>query len=318
MQGRALSVTVLLGVIVGCSSVSDPALETDAPLALKVPELTARADATIAAVDYCESVGDFFCDFYLRCGRMAASDVAECRAVFAETCNARYESRYVDLERAELLSLSKSGVEACAAHLATVSCSEQPTDLDGPCASMWVGAAPVGAKCGIDVESLVCAQGTTCIVGMDFCGTCEAAAPRGGACQPGVVWCGSQDACIDGICAPRSLPGQACGARQPCVLGASCVGGTCVAPSIVTVGEACDSAHRCPYRSFCDAGVCKRSSLLGEACSSARACASGRCEDGTCLPLRAAGEVCRTHAECRSAQCVAGTCTPLPSACLEP
>ena len=43
---------------------------------------------------YCERLVGPFCDFYLRCGRMAASTAAECREVFLETCNLRYEPQY--------------------------------------------------------------------------------------------------------------------------------------------------------------------------------------------------------------------------------
>ena len=61
-----------------------------------------REDAGVArAVDYCESIVDFFCPFYLRCGRIAESDLASCRQTFLETCNAVYEPRYVALEAAE-------------------------------------------------------------------------------------------------------------------------------------------------------------------------------------------------------------------------
>ncbi len=275
----------------------------------------ARSPDALAASDYCESIATSFCAFYMRCGRMVAKDETECKAVFLETCNARYEPRYVDLERASLLSLSRSGVDACAAHLASVTCTEQVSDLDGPCARMWTGASPEGKPCGIDVESFVCGAGTTCILGLDFCGTCEKAAPRGGACEPGVVRCASDDACVAGTCVARALPGQACSDTKPCITGSTCTTGTCVSAVVVGEGEACDSKHRCAYRSYCDMGKCVRSSLLGEPCTTTRACASGRCEAGTCVALRAAGDPCAAAAECSSAQCVGSKCTPLPTAC---
>jgi hypothetical protein len=247
---------------------------------------------------------------------MVASDKNECQKVFLETCNARYEPRYVDLERAKLLTLSRAGIDACAAHLAKVACSEQISDLDGPCGAMWIGSAPAGAACAIDVESFVCAAGTTCIVGLDFCGTCDTTSPRGGDCTPGTVRCAADDACVDGKCVARPLPGQACTDSLPCTVGATCTNGTCVAPTVVGEGEACDAKHRCAYRSYCDAAKCVRASLLGEACTSDRVCASGRCDTGKCVPLEDDGASCTAPSQCSSGQCVDGKCAPLPSACL--
>lgn len=270
----------------------------------------------VPAADYCETLAPSFCAFYMRCGRMVAKDEAECRAVFLESCNARFEPRYVDLETAGLLGLSRAGVDACTAHLASVTCAKQAGDLDGPCGKMWRGTSAKGKGCGIDVESFVCGAGTTCILGLDFCGTCEASAPRGGACEAGVVRCAAEDACVAGLCVARALPGEACGEAKPCITGSTCAEGACVAPAIVGEGEACDARRRCAYRAHCEAGQCVRAALLGEPCASSRACTSGRCEGGTCVALRDDGATCASASECSSGQCVAKVCTPLPSACI--
>ncbi|HVH41866.1 MAG TPA: hypothetical protein VM925_05965 [Labilithrix sp.] len=330
---RAPAVLLALATLLACSSRTSslpagadaPADDAgaDAPSASPSPDPAdaANDDASstkgaIAASEYCESIADFFCDFYLRCGRMVAANKAECRTVFIETCNARYEPRYIDLDRAKLLSLSREGVEACSEHLAKVACIEQVSDLDGPCAAMWLGSAPAGARCAPDVESFVCTPGTTCVVDLDLCGECETAAPRGGPCEPGGTRCAGADACVDGECIARALSGQPCSDKKPCVVGSTCSENTCVSPVVVSEGAACDSKHRCAYRSYCDAGKCARASLLGESCEATRACASGRCEAGKCVPLRAAGETCASNGECSSAQCIDGECTPLPSSCL--
>lgn len=280
----------------------------------------ARPAGSIPASEYCETIATPFCAFYMRCGRMVAADETECRKVFLETCNAKYEPRYVDLEEAGLLTLSSEGVKACTTHLASVTCTEQTSDLDGPCARMWTGTQPVGKPCGLDVESFVCGAGATRILGLDFCGVCEPSSPRGGPCETGKTRCAADDACIAGTCVARALAGQPCSETKPCLAGASCATGTCVAPSVVGEGEACDSKHRCAYRSVCDgaSGKCVRASLLGEPCASSRMCASGRCDVGRCVALREDGETCGTNTDCRSAQCTAGTCTPLPTACIKP
>lgn len=269
------------------------------------------------AADYCEASADFFCAYYLRCGRMVAADAAECRAVFLESCNERYESRYVDLEDAGLLQLSAVGLDACRAHLETVPCAQQLTDLMGPCAAMWVGTQPAGAACGLDVQSFTCAPGTHCVLGLDFCGTCKPASAAGGPCGDGGT-CVATAACVSGACVTRRQVGEACSTSEPCVVGASCSGGFCVGPLIVQENEFCDATRRCPYRSTCLGGRCVRSALLGESCVD-RSCASGRCvTEGAakvCRPFLEAGATCTSPSECRSASCVMGTCRPLPDAC---
>lgn len=278
----------------------------------------AAADAgALTASGYCEATAGFFCDFYLRCGRMLAANRDECLAVFAESCEARYEPRYVDLEDAGLLSLSAPGVEACRAHLASVQCDQQFQDLMGPCIAMWQGRQPAGAACGLDVESFTCAPGTACQLGLNLCGTCKVTAPLGGACGDGGV-CGNDAACVQGLCVRRRHIGETCSATLPCEVGASCPGTTCVGPQFVGEGEVCNQARRCPYRSTCIGGACVRSGLQGEACT-ARACATGRCvTEGSakvCRPFLAPGEACASSMDCRSAHCVQGTCQPLPDAC---
>ncbi|MCP4500221.1 MAG: hypothetical protein GY822_09705 [Deltaproteobacteria bacterium] len=108
------------------------------------------------ASDYCEIIAPFFCDYYLRCERMAGVETtAECEAVFLSSCNDGYEQRYTDLENEELLSLSSLGIERCQQHLQNVDCAEQIRDLDGPCAEMWEGSSPPGSECGLDVEGFI-------------------------------------------------------------------------------------------------------------------------------------------------------------------
>ncbi len=331
MQHRAaiiLAITLVGGAGGACSPAATPSSEAgvaDAGAVVRGDEgpPDAPRDAgkgtdpdRLPASDYCETLAPSFCAFYMRCGRMVAKDEADCRAVFLESCNARYEPRYVDLEAAGLLGLSRAGVDACTAHLGAVTCEEQASDLDGPCGRMWRGTSAKGEGCGIDVESFVCGAGTTCILGLDFCGTCETSAPRGGACEAGVVRCASEDACIAGSCVARALSGEACGDAKPCITGSTCTDGTCMAPAIVGEGEPCDARRRCAYRSYCEGGQCVRAALLGEPCATSRACTSGRCEGGTCVALRDDGATCASPAECSSGQCVAKVCTPLPSACI--
>lgn len=234
------------------------------------------------ATDYCERTVDFFCAYYVRCGRVVASTEEACREHFLETCNADFEPQYIALEAEGLLSLSESGMAACEAHLETVVCSEQLFDLDGGCGAMWVGAQPVGGACAPGIESFVCAPGSACVLGLDFCGTCQEAAAVGASCAAQEVTCETSARCVDGSCVTRSLPGAACSDTQPCVVGAGCTEGTCVGFDVVAVGEACDRDRRCPYGAECVSGLCEVAPRLGEPCSSVP-CATGTCEGGLCV-----------------------------------
>ncbi len=316
---RATLALLLLAAACGSASPAQDLTPPSSDLAgareLGGADRSAAKDA-LGVHGYCERLVDSFCPFYLRCKRIVAADLAECRKVFLESCNARYEPVYAALVAAGLLELSASAVAACEAHLAGVACEAQLHDLDGPCA-VWVGKQGVGKPCGLGIESLVCAPGTACVLGLDLCGSCKTKSPPGSACG-GELTCGSEASCLAGTCVLRGAHGAACGASAPCVIGASCEAGFCAAPLTVGLGEACDSRRRCPYRATCLAGTCHKDALLGEACGAETACAAGFCEGATCKALLPAGQSCSASAQCLSSQCKAGSCGPTPGACFTP
>jgi hypothetical protein len=274
----------------------------------------------VPASEYCEAIAPFFCRYYLRCDRMAGvTTQAECESVFDEQCNGRYEPRYVGLEGAGLLTLSRAGLDACEAHLGDVPCAEQIRDLDGPCADLWVGQQPTGGACGFDVESFVCEPGSECSLSLDLCGECrrvvEPGQPCGGATEESVT-CGAAASCVDGACVARVPVGQSCGPDDSCVLGARCESGTCAAPNIVGVSDACDIANRCPYKSHCEGGVCVEDALIGDGCVAPVGCASGWCaSDGVCQALFAPGADCEESAQCSTGVCDQGRCVTFPGRC---
>lgn len=270
----------------------------------------------LEARQYCERIGPFFCEFYLRCGRMAVSTQAECLAVLKESCEARYQPRYVLLEDAGMVTLSAEGIEACRAHLSTVSCDQQPFDLLGPCSTMWRGAAPEGAGCGLDIEGFVCAPGTHCRLSVTFCGTCETHAPLGGSCADGGR-CAPEAQCLNGICEARALPGQPCDVQNRCITGVTCVDGGCVGRAWVGEGEACDQSRVCGYHANCIGGRCRKGALLGQPCGPQTGCSSGVCQGGLCAALSPLGASCSTSAACSSGNCAAGACARL-EACFTP
>lgn len=292
---------------------------TGAPLGSTVD---AGAETTVRADEYCERIVTFFCPFYVRCGRMAGvNSVSVCEDVFLEQCNATYEPRYVDLEKAGLLELQQAGIDACAAHLEETPCEAQIRDLDGPCGEMWRGTQPAGGACAFDVESLVCAPGTACALGLDLCGECRTIALPGAPCGAATtepVSCGPAASCVDGRCLGHVALGDPCASGQRCALGTQCIGGVCQGPVYVDLGEPCDQLRRCGYKSHCEGGVCVADALLDESCATTN-CASGYCGiDDTCVERAAAGSSCVTSSQCKSGLCQGGLCQSLPGACFAP
>lgn len=254
----------------------------------------------IAASEYCETTAELFCDYYLRCGRMAADSPEDCRATFLESCNEVYEPQYVSYVDRGLLELSAEGIDACRSHLEMVDCEVQLFDLDLGCADIWVGTSSAGAACAPGIGSFVCEPGTVCTLELSLCGSCSEAAELDEPCG-GEVRCEVGAQCVDSVCTRRPLPGENCN-TVPCVTGASCQDGICVGFQTVAVGDECDQNRRCPYKASCRRGVCVESALLGEDCSD-RACASGWCDDGTCAPFKAPGDPCSAPSECQSLVC---------------
>jgi len=269
------------------------------------------------AADYCESIVDSFCGFYLRCGRMDVDSVEACHAPFLESCNAVFEPQYVELEAAGLLSLSVEGLAACEQHLADVACEQQIFELTGPCSQIWAGTQATGEGCGLDVEYYVCDPASTCTIGLDFCGTCETLLEPGDDCTAEGTSCGPAGFCDAGVCRARVPNGEPCTPDDRCMAGSGCLAEVCQGPSFVAQGEACDATHRCPYLTTCVGGSCVPTARLGEACSAATPCEAGTCEAGTCQAPGPDGAACSGNAACSSGLCIDDVCAPRPSVCLQ-
>lgn len=268
------------------------------------------------ASEYCESIVDSFCSFYVRCGRMDVASEELCHEPFLESCNAVFEPQYVDLEAAGLLTLSAEGLLACEEHLADVACEQQIFELTGPCGQIWSGAQAAGRECGLDVEYYVCDPSSACTIGLDFCGTCEALLEPGDDCTPEGTTCGPEGFCDAGQCRARVANGNACTPDDRCMAGSACIDDLCEGPTFVGPGDACDSSRRCPYLTACIAGVCAPTARLGEACSDATPCEVGFCDADTCQAPRDDGEACAGIAACSSGLCIESVCEPRPSACI--
>ena len=303
-----------VGVDLALDTRPQPDLGQDMPIVADLGPDLADMGQTLptTASNYCELTVDMFCDYYLRCGRMAESTIEACRATFLETCNSVYEPIYTAYETAGQLALSESGIATCRAHLQTVECQKQTLDLDGACSGMWQGQQPAQAACNIGIGSFVCAEGTTCRIGIDLCGTCEPAGAAGAACDADNR-CLPTHECVNATCVARALPGESC-ENVSCVVGISCENNVCVGRNIVALGEACDGARRCPYKSDCIGGVCVEAGLQGEACTD-NGCASGFCDGTVCQPLRDEFAGCTQNFQCLSGRCNGQFCEAIVSEC---
>lgn len=269
-----------------------------------------------SASDYCESIVDSFCEFYLRCGRIDVDSVESCHEPFLESCNAVFEPQYVELEAAGLLSLSVEGLATCEEHLAEVACEQQVFELAGPCRQIWSGRQGAGQGCGLNVEYYVCDGSSMCTIGLDLCGTCETLLEPGDDCTGEDSSCAPEAFCDAGTCRARVPNGGSCTRDDRCMAGSGCVAEVCEGPAFVAPGDACDATHRCPYLTACVGGLCTPTARLGEACSAATPCEAGTCEAGVCEAPGDHGEPCRGSGGCRSGMCIENVCAPRPSACI--
>ncbi len=303
MLTRLLAVATLL--IGGCGTSSKA----------KAPDAQPEG---LQAAAYCETIAPFFCDFYLRCGRMNVTTKTACETNFLESCNSKYEGAYIELEQLGFLQLSQEGLAACESHLDSVSCEQQIFELTGPCANIWSGNQNVGEPCGLDSEFFSCNESSECVLSLDFCGTCRELVGLGDPCTPGEQTCGAVAFCEDGICKARIANGASCGEQDRCAAGSSCVEGVCIGPRFVASGDACDRANRCPYLTECIAGRCEPAALQGESCDAQTTCATGYCSDGVCEAPQPNGSSCTNADQCRSLLCDGGQCQVRPSACMQP
>lgn len=273
----------------------------------------------VVAENYCELSANMFCDYYLRCGRIAAETMEECLELFDASCNAVYEPHYIAHEEAGLLRLSAEGLSQCETHLEQVACDQQVFDLDFGCDQVWDGLVEAGGDCAPGIGSFVCDAGTTCVLDTTFCGECKTVSETGGPCLGDTdLRCSPLDRCVDGICVARRLPGESCDDENPCRLGAWCNQGTCQGPQVVGVGEECNQVQRCAYNAQCVGGVCQAQVGLGESCEPGL-CYSGHCDsvENTCQSLRSGAAPCTSSSQCVSGICDNGFCRTLPGVCFQ-
>ncbi len=208
-------------------------------------------------------------------------------------------------------------------------------DAEGRCRVVDAGAAATGGGVatggggaqggGSDGGATGGGGGATC--NSSSCTGCcdEDGVCRGGdeatACgQSGVACtvCGAESRCVQSVCQPLSIVGDACFSNAECVSNA-CVGGVCCNSACTGSCESCNAtgtAGTCsplPEASAgtaCGAYACDGvSGTCPTTCTTSRQCASGNyCAGGTCQPLKAQGETCSSNSQCGTNFCADGVC----------
>ncbi len=257
---------------------------------------------SIPVDEYSNAIWQARCDWYVRCGALAAEDCAN--QLFAPGgINAA-------AVKAGLATYDAEAAAECLARYAELPCdvTEEYPDLS-VCGEVYRGLKELGEPCTLGIE---CADGDcfypdggceyACCAG-EVGGTCDREPPvapdaqLGESCNPvDNVWCGPGLYCTthvsteDGICAPLPKHGEPCD-------------GYCA-----ELGDNCDSTTR----------LCEDASVRGEPCMDDSDCTEryacgmdNRCGDGW-FKLLPDGSTCQSVFDCQSSLCENSVCVPFP------
>ncbi len=306
-----LIVTLLLSALACSEGEDEPATDENG----RTSNSSNVVDHERQTIDgYCEALAPVWCDYYIRCEWMNASSVDECIEKVSDVCPRRYLPLYRGLSDAGLLDFNTSALDECQAHFVGAECGTIVSEIEGPCAKLWKGLSSAGAPCSIGVESLVCEEGTRCVVNTTLCGTCDSVVEVGGTCASDFD-CEYSDYCSDGQCIHRLIPGDSCDVNEKCVLGSRCEDNRCSLVTKQKVGESCRSDFDCVYASSCVDGLCNANLAIGSECGARDSCLGGYCELGICVALKSAGAACGEHFECLTGACDSGVCRDVPGQC---
>lgn len=195
------------------------------------------------------------------------------------------------------LRYSPDGGRECVDAALSSSCGDAFWESSS-CSATVEGLIPLGETCTFAVECVGFSDGAT-ICGQD--GTCinNSEPPRGSAGDACLRSCSEHRGCL-------THAGNSGSAECFAEDGLRCVGGECVAASLI--GEGCSDSFDCEPDSYCDeaAGTCSPFLQAGEACSpEARfQCGVGAfCLDVVCAAARPDGEACDEDEQCSSDHC---------------
>lgn len=229
------------------------------------------------AVQFQEQQLQGWCDYFVRCGRVAATDRPRCIDSMHQMM--RLVSTGLDIAasiRDGKTRVDASYVKPCLDGLAGLSCRRDLGDVPA-CNAVFVGMLAVGAPCYGDAE---CESGVCSRNGSPCPGTCREHS-RGGA-------------------------GTACFTDRDCIRGLGCENGICAAaPPGTSPGDGCRTDGACSPDQYCslEEGQCAAGGASGQGCNREEACDAGLAcvglrfdqsdpAAGTCRPWLDVGAAC--------------------------
>lgn len=329
---------VVLGGVAGCG-------HTDVMPSDLEPDVAARlAHAYCTAAQSCGQVS--LLESYLY-----QTEITDCDAQLTEHFSESLVGQLQNAVDRGTVLYHPGAFAACVDAWAALSCGPGLLTTPAACDDAFEGRVADGGACTIDFE---CGASSHCDgASGPTCGHCVRDPGVGDACVG--VACGRGTYCMGATCAARAGAGEPCdasGTESNCLEGLACVPsagdptrGTCGAAPIVGAGEICNVARcmpglvcassgrdaicraprtdgTCETQGDCAAGTlcgpamsCVPYPGLGEACTSARACAApARCAFDSCVPVGGVGATCSGPANCRSGVCTGGVCAT-PTLC---
>lgn len=282
------------------------------------------AGVGLPAAQFCPTYVAAQCDWYLRCGKLDAAQLADCRASLSWTCN----QAQVSALAAGKVGYDPISAAACTSGIAARACS-QPFPAIAACDATFPPATPIGGTCTRQ-WSTVCVD--------SYCksnacpGTCTAFTAVGEVCS-GTEGdeCGPNATCA--YTSPRRCvaiieAGGTCAPNDPCR------SGTCDATQLKCLtfgsqpqGAACALDEVCATGLYCKSGQCQPSEGAGGPCRvwGGRDCAAGlTCRvpgdagfNGQCAPSSDEGGPCYgLPADCRSGLLCSSPSLLAPGTCL--
>ncbi|MFL5319918.1 MAG: WD40/YVTN/BNR-like repeat-containing protein [Myxococcaceae bacterium] len=162
---------------------------------------------------------------------------------------------------------------------------------------------------------------------------CSGPPPQGGGTGGGtgsdclITGCGTNEACVNGSCLPKSCSDAVCGVDEVCSDGRctpkGCVGQSCPSGTVCVQGgtcapQSCNDGGFCGSDQVCTESGCIDSRCVGVLCQGSEVCANGRCYaptcggvscgedfvcDNGCVEKVCAGVICPTGSRCTSGVC---------------
>ncbi len=272
--------------------------------------------AGLALDDYGEARRAAECERLTRCGLFSNQDACE---RFLLPSLDRDTRAAIDEKK---IAYDAVAAKACLAAVTEQSCDTTSADVrtaSTACTRTFRGLVPDGATCMFDLE---CASGScdapACPINECCAGSCRSTIANAAINDV----CNRDNDCmngfcsVDGRCHPHGAARDMCTRDEECDIDLACIGATDLEPGrcrdLPVIGEQCPYMRCAEIGATCVGGSCVALGIGGAACSTAAECSPyGECNSaGMCVELPTLGQTC-TIACSRDAWCDGGQCAAL-------